>query len=165
VSDEGRLSQETLVRFERVLPDPIERVWQHLTQSGLLSGWLGEATIEPRIGGTVDVGSGHIRGVVTQWNPPHRLTYTWNVFGSDDAVSPYPESYVSFILEPCGNEVLLVLEHRPVIEGFEKLTMMGWHTFLEMLGILLRGEAPVARDVLMEQNRVRYGVDNVPGQE
>jgi hypothetical protein len=39
--------------------------------------------------------------------------------------------------------------------------MMGWHTFLEMLSALLRGEKPEAREVIMERNRVRYGVETI----
>ena len=56
---------------------------------------------------------GHIRGVVTQWQPPQRLSYTWNVFNPGDpadAVSAYPESYLTLALERRGGDVLLVLD-------------------------------------------------------
>ncbi len=43
---------------------------------------------------------GHIRGVVTQWQPPGRLAYTWNVYNPGDAVSSYPESYLILTLGP-----------------------------------------------------------------
>jgi len=36
-------------------------------------------------------------------------------------------------LEPRGDRVLLVLNHLPVLERFEKQTAMGWHTFLDIL--------------------------------
>lgn len=161
MTENGRLGQDTVVRFERVMPGPIERVWEFLTRSEHLAGWLGVATIEPRPGGAVDIGSGHIRGIVTQWKPPRRLAYTWNVFNPGDTDSPYPESYVMFELTPKGPDVLLTLTHRPMLAGFENQTMMGWHTFLEMLGALVRGETPESRDVLMERNRVRYGVESI----
>ncbi len=161
MNDDGRLEKETMVRFERVLPGPIERVWEFLTRSEHLAGWLGPGTIEPRQGGAVSIAGGHIRGVVTRWKPPHLLTYTWNVFNAGDSESPYPESYLTFELTPQGNDVLLTLTHRPMLEGFEAQTMMGWHTFLEMLGALLRGEKPEAREVIMERNRVRYGVETI----
>src|SRR5258706_15218497 len=103
--------------------------------------------------------AGHIRGVVTEWNPPRRLTYTWNVFGPGEAVSSYPESYVSVELEPRGTEVLLVLTHLPVLERFEKQNAMGWHTFLDMLATAVRGETPDPRDAHMKRNAPRYGVD------
>src|SRR6266567_2755520 len=113
----GKSSKVLSVQFERVLPGPIDRVWKHLTDTTRLAGWFGNATIEPRAGGRVYLMDGHIRGVVTQWDPPHRLAYTWNVFGPGDgpqAVSAYPESYLSFALERSGDDVLLRLTHVPV---------------------------------------------------
>src|SRR5690606_21085855 len=92
------------------------------------------------------------------WKPPSLLTYTWNVFGPGETESSFPESYLTFDLKQKGDDVLLILTHRPVLEGFEGRTMMGWHTFLDMLASLLRGEKPEARDALMERNRLRYGV-------
>ena len=79
---------------------------------------------------------GHIRGVVTQWQPPRLLAYTWNVFHPGETESPYPESYVRFELKHQGSEVLLTLSHRPVLADFGQQTLMGWHKFLEMLGAL-----------------------------
>ena len=148
-----------MVRFERLLPGPIERVWEFLVDTKRLPGWFGDATIEPRMGGAVRIMGGHIRGIVTRWNPPRRLTYTWNVFSPGDDESAYPESYVSFELDPRGNEVLLTLTHLPVLERFEKQNAMGWHTFLDMLSAAVRGETPEARDAYMKRNAVRYGVD------
>ena len=153
------------VRFERLLPGPPERVWAHLTQAGKLAAWYGEdGHIAPSEGGAVSLMGGHIRGVVTQWRPSTRLAYTWNVFAPDDAnagqaVSPYPESYLTFDLTPEGGQVRLVLTHLPVQERFEAQNMMGWHTFLDMLGAALRGEAIEARPAYMQRNAAIYGVD------
>jgi uncharacterized protein YndB with AHSA1/START domain len=159
MSDEAQFRREPTVRFERILPGPVERVWQFLTDPKRLPGWFGEAIIEPRAGGSVKILGGHIRGIVTQWEPPYRLTYTWNVFGANETKSSYPESYVSFVLEPHGNDVLLTLTHVPVLERFEKQNAMGWHTFLDMLTAASRGEAPEPREVYMRRNAARYGVD------
>jgi hypothetical protein len=101
---------------------------------------------------------GHIRGVVTQWQPPHRLSHTWNVFGPGDppdAVCAYPESYLMLTLEPRGEEVLLV----PVLERFEKQNAMGWHTFLDILSDTLEGRKVRTSKEYMVRNSVRYGVD------
>jgi uncharacterized protein YndB with AHSA1/START domain len=148
-----------MVRFERLLPGPIERVWEFLVDTTRLPGWFGDARIEPRVGGAVKVMGGHVRGVVTKWNPPRRLTYTWAVFNPGEDESSYPESYVSFELEPRGNGVLLILTHLPVLERFEKQNAMGWHTFLDMLSAVVRGETADARDAYMKRNAPRYGVD------
>ena len=155
----AQFGKAPMVRFERLLPGPIERVWEFLVDPVRLPGWFGDAIIEPRAGGTVRIMGGHIRGVVTQWIPPRRLTYTWNVFDPADVESAYPESYVSFELEPRGDEVLLVLTHLPVLERFEKRNAMGWHTFLDMLAAALRGEPQKPRSAYAQQNAERYGVD------
>jgi uncharacterized protein YndB with AHSA1/START domain len=151
------------VRLERVLPGPIGRVWEHLTNTKLLHAWFGDkSSIEPRQGGAVRLMDGHIRGVVTQWQPPHRLSYTWNVFAPGDppdALSAFPESYLMLTLEPRGDEVLLVLNHLPVLERFEKQNAMGWHTFLDILSAALEGRKARTRQEHMVRNSARYGVD------
>lgn len=153
------------VRFERRLPGDVARVWAHLTEPAKLTAWYGEeGVIEPREGGAVKLSGGHIRGVVTQWRPGRRLAYTWNVFGpgnteSADAESPYPESYLTFDLEPDGDGVKLTLTHLPVLERFEAQNQMGWHTFLDMLGAALDGREPEPRRAYMERNAAVYGVD------
>ena len=151
------------VSMERLLPGPIDRVWEHLTNTRLLNTWFGEkSNIEPRQGGAVRLMDGHIRGTVTQWHPPHRLSYTWNVFGPSDppeAASAYPESYLTLTLEPRGDNVLLVLSHLPVLERFEKQNAMGWHTFLDILTDTLAGRKVRTRQEYMVRNAARYGVD------
>jgi uncharacterized protein YndB with AHSA1/START domain len=165
MSDEGQIRKESMIRFERVLPGPIERVWDYLTRSEHLATWFGGGAkryvIEPREGGAVSLEDGHIRGVVTRWQPPRLLTYTWNVFMPGDAESKYPESYVTWELTSQGDDVLLTLTHRPIMEGFEAQAMMGWHTFLDRLGALLRGDEPEALEVLMERHGARYGVTEI----
>jgi uncharacterized protein YndB with AHSA1/START domain len=160
MSKDGVTSRVPQVRFERLLPGPIERVWQFVTDPTKLSGWFGaDGTIEPRIGGAVTLMGGHVRGVVTQWQPPKRLTYTWNVFGPGETESPYPESYLTIELAPQGDRVLLTLTHLPVLERFETQNAMGWHTYLDMLEAVVAGETPANRMVYMERNAARYGVD------
>lgn len=75
---------DATVQLERVLPGPIERVWEHLTSPEHLADWLAADD-----------------GVVTHEEPPRRLSYTWN----DD-------SEVTLELEPLGEDVRLLLTHR-----------------------------------------------------
>jgi uncharacterized protein YndB with AHSA1/START domain len=159
MSDLGRMGTAAMVRFERMLPGPIERVWEFLTDTARLPGWFGDGTIEPRAGGAVHLMNGHVRGVVTQWDPPRRLAYTWNVFNPGEDKSDYPESYLTIALESLGGEVLLTLTHLPVLERFEKQNAMGWHTYLDMLGAAIRGEAVESRPAYMKRNGPLYGVD------
>ena len=162
MKEKGECVKETAVRFERILPGPAERVWNYLTRSEHLADWFGGAgmkyVIEPKTGGAVSLADGHIRGVVTQWSPPFRLVYTWNVLGEGETDSAYPESYVQFDLKPQGDRVRLTLTHRPIADGFEAQTMMGWHTFMDALGAMLEGKTPEPREIAMERNRAHYGV-------
>lgn len=163
MDDKGQMTTVPCVVFERMLPGPIEKVWSHLTDTSLMSSWFGEdSIIEPRQGGAVRLQGGHIRGTVTQWQPPHKLIYTWNVFGSGDgpdAVSDYPESYPTFELEAQGEAVALTFRHFPILERFVPQNAMGWHVMLDILAASLRGEAIEDRSVYARKNAALYGVD------
>lgn len=138
------------VRFERVLPAPVELVWRYLTERELAADWFAEAEIEPREGGEVElrivVGqvperefSGHVaRGTVRKWRPPRTLAYTWNDENASGAL-------LTFGLEPRGDGTLLVLTHGSQpdgSEGFLAPNAAGWHAFLDVLDARLRGERP-----------------------
>ena len=160
MSDQGESLRVLAVRFERILPGPIERVWLHLTECRKLAGWFGEdGLIEPREGGAVRLMGGHVRGLVTQYRPQRHLTYTWNVFGPGENESPYPESYLTFEIEPAAAAVRLKLTHLPVLERFERQNMMGWHTFLDMLEAALAGREVEPRGAYMQRNATLYGID------
>lgn len=164
MKDKGIFERVPMVRFERLLPGPIERVWDILSTPARLPQWFGDGVIAPKAGGAVTLMGGHIKGVVTQWDPPRKLAYTWNVFSPGEAKSPYPESYLTLILEAKhgsakGAEVLLTLTHLPVLERFEKQNAMGWHTYLDMLAAAVRGESVQPRKTYMERNAALYGVD------
>ena len=105
---------------------------------------------------------GHIRGMVTQWQPPKKLVYTWNVFDPNDgldAVSAYPESYPTFELEPRENDVLLTFTHFPVPQQVMPQSAMGWHSMLDILIATLHGETIEERSVYTQRNAALYGVD------
>ncbi|MGQ3298927.1 SRPBCC domain-containing protein [Reyranella sp.] len=159
MSDGAQFTHAHMVRFERHLPGPPVQAWGFLTDPGRLPGWYGDGSIEPRVGGAVSLMGGHIRGVVTQWQPPGRLAYTWNVYNPGDATSPYPESYVILTLAGSAEGTLLTLEHLPVLESFVKLNAMGWHTFVDMVDAAVRGEPVHGRDHYMARNAKQYGVD------
>ena len=160
MSDLGHTYRVAAVRFERALPGPINRVWEHLTIPSRLAGWFGEnSAIEPREGGSVRLMGGHIRGVVTQWKPHRKLAYTWNVFAPGEDESQYPESYLTLELLERGREVFLVLTHLPILERFEKQNAMGWHTFLDIVAATLHGAAVEPRASYMKRNAEKYGVN------
>jgi uncharacterized protein YndB with AHSA1/START domain len=163
MADKGEMTTVPCVAFTRTLPGPIEKVWAHITDTRLLPAWFGDnSAIEPRQGGRVRLMGGHIRGTVTQWQPPKKLVYTWNVFGPDDAadaVSAYPESYPTFELEARGSEVVLTFTHFPVLERFVPQNAMGWHTMLDIIEAVVRTGKSEERRVYTQKNAALYGVD------
>jgi uncharacterized protein YndB with AHSA1/START domain len=163
MNSKGEVSSVPCLTFRRTLPGPIEKVWAHLTDTKLMPTWFGEdSNIEPRRGGAVRIMGGHIRGTVTQWQPPKKLIYSWNVFDPNDgpdAVSAYPESYLTFELRSQGNDVVLTFKHFPIVDRLVPQSAMGWHTMLDMLTATLRGEIVEARSVYTQRHAAIYGVD------
>jgi uncharacterized protein YndB with AHSA1/START domain len=155
----GRVVEEAAILFERTLPAPADRVWAFLTEPTRLSEWYGEGTIEAREGGRVELMGGHIRGVVTGWRPSQFFAHTWNAFSPGETVSSWPVTYLEFALVPDGANTKLTLTHRPIPGLMQPQTMMGWHTFLDMLDIAARGGAVGPRDDYMQKNAGLYGVD------
>lgn len=146
----GIFSKPGTVKFERLLPGPIERVWAYLTESDKKEKWLAAGDIEPEIGGKVELRFKHsnlsetddpiptkykhmeegtgFTGRVTKYNPPHLLSYTW---GEDTG----EESEVTFELKAQGEKVLLILTHRRLGDDRDMLISVaaGWHTHLSIL--------------------------------
>ena len=87
------------------------------------------------------------------------FAYTWNVFSPGETVSAWPVSYLEFALAPEGAGTKLILTHRPIPKAVQSQTMMGWHTFLDMMDTAARGETVGSRDTTMQKNAALYGVD------
>ncbi|MFC4619466.1 SRPBCC family protein [Camelliibacillus cellulosilyticus] len=158
MSDFGVVHEPNTLRFERVLPGPIDRVWAYLTESEKRGTWLASGKMELRVRGRVELHfhhadlspqleptpeqykemeNGHTNyGHVTRCDPPHLLSFTWAEDSGD-----YTE--VTFELTPLNGDVLLVLTHRRL----ENMDLMidvasGWHTHLGILGDRLRHRDP-----------------------
>lgn len=154
-NDHGQFTAPGVVRFTRLLPGPIERVWEYLTDPAKRKKWFTDGPLEPRAGGAMrlhfrhkniapdetppagmekyhDPGE-HMDGTVLRCEPPRLLSFT---FGD--------EADVTFELTPHGGQVLLVLTHRSRGEDIKNVTDYagGWHTHLAMLGPLLEGKTP-----------------------
>jgi uncharacterized protein YndB with AHSA1/START domain len=152
MTDPGRLDGDT-VRFERLLPGPIERVWSYLTEREHLTTWLAEdGQVPPRVGesfvlkmaGGDDMPEreGHEAATyctVLTYDAPRVLEYTWGVKAPDGKLL---DSIVRFELQPRGDHVLLTLTHHPVMQGFESRTLAGWHSLLDALRARLEGAEP-----------------------
>ncbi len=155
-NEHGSFDRPGEVRLERLLPGPIERIWEHLTDPEKRGRWFAGGPMELRPGGALrlhfqhrnlapgerpperyreahDPGI-HMAGRVLACEPPRLLRYT---MGDDD-------SDVTFKLEPRGDRVLLTLTHRCRGAALGDLGEYapGWHLHLAMLIALLEGTPP-----------------------
>jgi uncharacterized protein YndB with AHSA1/START domain len=123
------------VRFERLLPGPIERVWSYLTDSELLPRWFSGGSVAPSVGGEVRFDAG-MDGRVTVYDPPHVLEYTWDE--PERERGPVFDALVRWELTTEGEDVRLVLLHSRLPESAAPQFGAGWHTFLDRLDARLR---------------------------
>ncbi|PZN97430.1 MAG: ATPase, partial [Hyphomicrobiales bacterium] len=119
----GEVLESGAVRFERLLPGPIERVWSYLVERDKRATWFCGGETEPRSGGKIDLFFKHsqitdepppesarkmndegslMSGTVTVFEPPHRFAFNWVGMGD-------PDSDVEIELSPAGDKVKLVL--------------------------------------------------------
>lgn len=144
------------LRIVRLLPGPIERVWEFLTDPAKRSRWFAGGVTEPRAGGKIEFAMHHAKlapgetppekyaqvhepgimfeGRVLRYEPPRVLSYT---FGDE-------ESQVTFELTPQGKQVLLVVTHRSTGEDIKEQSNYagGWHTHLSILVAILEETTP-----------------------
>jgi uncharacterized protein YndB with AHSA1/START domain len=175
---DGEILDAGTIRFERLLPGPIERVWAFLTESEKRKLWLAAGDFELRPGGKttlffqhknlsskrgtppeqfrkMDEEGGGFDGKVLRCEPPRLLTIKWGDTQSSD---------VTFELTPQSNgEVLLTLTHRRLDKAGMKNVGPGWHTHLGILTERLHGREPDNFWAMLEEVRGRYAdkFDNV----
>jgi uncharacterized protein YndB with AHSA1/START domain len=149
--DYGVLGSNETLTIRRALPGPIDRVWAYLTQCELRRQWLAAGDMEMKKGaefelvwrnneltdppGQRPLGAAEehrMQSEITEFDPPHKLAFTWTETGG-----------VSIELEEKGDEVLLTLtqSHIPT-RGRQVSISAGWHSHLDILGALLRGDEP-----------------------
>jgi len=142
--------QPRTVRLQRLLPGPIERVWDYMTKSDLRRQWLASGPMELKVGGEVELtwrndqlsaqpeerpegasAEHSMTSKITRLEAPRLLAFTWN------------NGEVTFELEPQGGEVLLTVTHRDLPDRGNVLSVSaGWHAHLDVLADKLAGRAP-----------------------
>lgn len=128
-----------------------EKIWEALTSAEFsrryFSGFAVE--MEPKLGGTFIVrepdGSEHISGEVFEYDPPRKLTVTWNV-NWPDLVEKLGSTLVTYEIEPAGEAVRLTMSERhdrPLSDDILEGGRTGWPAILSGLKSLLEtGKAP-----------------------
>ncbi|UDL04964.1 SRPBCC family protein [Marinobacter sp. CA1] len=167
----GELSNPDTLTIERLLPGPVERVWQYLTDPELRRQWLaaGPMTLEPdgevelrfhnsQLSGAEDTPPAkyaqyddeHIqRGTILACEPHRLLRFTWPM--GDEMTE------VSFELSPQGEKVKLVIRHSRLHQGDHLLSVAsGWHTHLAFLLARLEQQQPPAFWATIAETEAEY---------
>lgn len=148
------------IRFRRLLPGPIDRVWAYLAEPDLRGQWLASGKTELFVGGRIELHFHNAKlstrpdvgppdkykdepdeaifcGVVTRCEPPYALAHTWTGDGEN--------TEVLYELAERGDRVLLTLTHTRLATTDDELGVLGgWHTHLDILGDRLAGREPHA---------------------
>lgn len=162
-SARSTLIKPSTIRFERLLPGPIERVWAYLVDSRKRASWLAAGEFDLRVGGKVELifendklsddaprggGTRRFEGRITRLEPLRALGHTWNWDGKD--------SEVLYELAPQGKDVLLTILHRlPEDGGMIAGVGGGWAVHTGILADQLNGVKPrpfwTTHDKLMKE--------------
>jgi uncharacterized protein YndB with AHSA1/START domain len=153
MNEYGVVTEARTIRLERLLPGPIERVWDYLTDSEKRGKWFATGKMDLRFGGNVEFFFHHadlsaektppekhknkacgvaMRGTITACEPSRLLSFTFGETGE-----------VTFDLTPKGKDVLLVLTHRRLTNRDMMVSVAsGWHSHLAILTDVLSGDEP-----------------------
>lgn len=137
------------IQREIFLPQPREQVWQAISDSTSLAGWMYPNDFEPRVGHhftfrvppkpEVNFDGLVVSCEVLECQPPSRLVFSWSAGG------PVTDTRVSFRLEPEGDGTRLFFEHsgfdlsQPFGEQAFKGAGFGWTQMLGQLAAVVAG--------------------------
>jgi uncharacterized protein YndB with AHSA1/START domain len=147
----GTLTEPATLKIERLLPGPMDRIWDYLTKSDLRRKWLAAGDMELKVGAPFEFvwrndeltnppgkkpegfGEEHcMNSQITECDPPRKLSFTWGESGG-----------VTFELAPRGTEVLLTITHRRLPDRSTMLNVSaGWHNHLDVLAARVAGQEP-----------------------
>lgn len=177
MNEYGEVIAPDTVRFERVLPGPIDRVWSYLVDSEKRRAWIASGDMDLHDGGAYEFRFRHAelsheketperyrtpegehvgRGTVLRCDPPWLLVISWGE-------PPEPPSEVTFELKPQGDDVLLTLTHRKLPSRTQMRNVSGgWHPHLAVLEDVLNGRRPRGFWTLHEKVAAEYE-QRIPG--
>jgi len=155
----GKRIDAHTVRFERLLPGPVEKIWAYLTDGQKRGEWFASGALPAKVGETfelnfkhsdlspnkspppdrfkeMDVKGFHAKERLLALEPMRRLVHT---FGEENP----PPSEVEFALEPEGDMVRLILTHRKIPDRAYAVNVSGgWHSHLAVLQYKAEGKVP-----------------------
>jgi uncharacterized protein YndB with AHSA1/START domain len=129
-----------VLRFERRLEHPVERVWAALTEPDELAKWLAQAKLDLVEGGPIELrwqntdeegNQAVLHGTITRLEPPRLLEYEGDIHG-----------LLRWELREEGDGTLLTFTNvTPAPEDFLTKALAGWHIHLDHLSDALAGGA------------------------
>ena len=135
---ETRDDGKAVIRFERRLGHPVERVWSALTETDELIRWWGDADVDLREGGRFDMrwlnvdeeGNGaEMHATITELDPPRVLETSGDIHG-----------VLRWELEPDGDGTLITFTSTlDLPDEFKTKVLAGWHMHLDALAEALEG--------------------------
>jgi len=157
MSDYGEMLSPNTVRFDRLLPGPIDRVWSYIVDGNKRAQWLCGGATDAQVGGRIDLQfhNGTIsdepddpppekyaamndemsfHGTITRYEENAVLAHSWEF---EDTASE-----VCYELFAEGDKVRLVITHSRLDTPEEVAGACGgWHTHLGILADILEGRA------------------------
>lgn len=149
----GELIDNTTLQFVRMLPGPIERVWEYITDGEKRSLWFAGGSTDLSAGGTVELVFKNNQLSSPPDVTPDKYQEYGDGFRSEAKVIKCEaptlfvmqwEGIVTFQLEEMGSEVKLTLTHEKMQDTPETRvgTLAGWHTHLDILNDKLNNRMP-----------------------
>lgn len=147
------------VRFERILPGPLEKIWAYLVDGKKRGEWFASGELPAKVGEEFEMyikhsdlspnkspppdqfkemdATGHrATEKLLALEPMRRVAYT---FGSQHP----PATEVEFLLTPEGDKIRLTLTHRKVPDRAYAVNVSGgWHAHLAILQYKAEGKVP-----------------------
>jgi uncharacterized protein YndB with AHSA1/START domain len=120
-------ADHAILRFERRLEHPVERVWAAITDPAEIEAWWGRATVDLREGGAMRIewlnGDVTMPAAITELDPPRLLE-----------IEGEPHGVLRFELRRDGDGTLLTFTTRSQIpDEFRAKVLSGWHFHLDAL--------------------------------
>ena len=161
MSEFGVRVDDSTVRFERLLPGPIENVWPYLADSEKRGQWFTAGGL-PQVGGAWEMRYRHasysphksppppglesadaeektMPSMLLALEPPHRIAFT---FGNSIKAGEYSEVDIRLTPQADG-KVKLTLTHTKLRDANHmRQVFIGWHAHLEMLQYRAEGKVP-----------------------
>ena len=167
MSPDGSILDLHTVEFKRLLPGPIELAWDYLTKPELVKTWFNDVSLEPRVGGAVEVrfsstkgecGTAGVTGTVREFRKPNVLAFTWiqRRTQPDGSIKDSDEGEVRFELTEKGDKVLLTLLHSRLPTHELPNYSGGWHAFLDNLESRISNHGGIAVPEAFQRLRPRY---------